>query len=515
MPAYDPAFSRRTLFDALIDARDRFGGKRVVLEDQDRKPLTYTGLIRASFALGRKIAGLTKPRERVGVLLPTSMGGAVTFFALQAIGRTPVMLNFTGGSRNLKAACAAAGVKRILSSRRFTAQARLDDVVADLGETVEFTWLEDVRRSIGPADKAFALAASAFARRFRTGGDPDSVGVILFTSGSFGTPKGVGLSHANILANVAQVFGHIAVDTEWVWFNPLPIFHSFGLTAGLVLPLVEGLRSFQYPSPLHYKIIPSLVAETGADVLLSTDTFVNQYARSSEAQELSALKFIVCGAERVKPETHALVADRFGITLVEGYGVTECSPVIAVNLPDDNRPGTVGKLVPRIEARVESVEGIREGGRLLIKGPNVMLGYLNPEGGFDAPADGWYDTGDVVAIDGEGWVRILGRAKRFAKIGGEMVSLAAVEQLAAGAWPGGRHAVVCISDPKKGERLVLITDQGHATPADFLAHAKSTGAPEIAVPRKVIKVHELPVLGTGKTDYVSLQHIAEVESRNS
>jgi acyl-[acyl-carrier-protein]-phospholipid O-acyltransferase/long-chain-fatty-acid--[acyl-carrier-protein] ligase len=514
MPTYDPAFARRTLFDALIDARKRFGGKRVIIEDHDRRPLNYTALVRACFALGRKIAGMTQARERVGVLLPTSMGGAVVFFALQAIGRTPVMLNFTAGSRNLKAACAAAGVKRILSARRFVAQARLEDVVADLQEGVEITWLEEVRKSIGPADKAFALAASAFARRFRMGGDPDDIAVVLFTSGSFGAPKGVGLTHANLLSNVAQIFGHIEIDTEWRWFNPLPIFHSFGLTGGMILPLVEGLRSFQYPSPLHYKIVPTLVAESKADVLLSTDTFVNQYARSSESQELSGLKFVVCGAERVKPETHKLVAERFGVMLVEGYGVTEASPVLAVNFPEDNRPGTVGKLIPEVQTRLEPVEGIAEGGRLFVKGPNVMAGYLNSEGGFDAPPEGWYDTGDVVTISDDGWIRILGRAKRFAKIGGEMVSLAAVEQLAADAWPGGRHAVVSVHDPKKGERLVLITDQGQATTAAFQAHCKTVGAPEIAVPRKVIKVHELPVLGTGKTDYVSLQRIAELEGRN-
>jgi acyl-[acyl-carrier-protein]-phospholipid O-acyltransferase/long-chain-fatty-acid--[acyl-carrier-protein] ligase len=186
--------------------------------------------------------------------------------------------------------------------------------------------------------------------------------------------------------------------------------------------------------------------------------------------------------------------------------------VLAVNQPEDNRRGTVGRMTPAIETRIEPVEGIKEGGRLFVRGPNVMLGYLNAEGGYDAPPDGWYDTGDVVEIDDEGLVRILGRAKRFAKIGGEMISLAAVEQMAAAAWPGGRHAAVCISDPKKGERLVLITDQGHATSADLLVHAKATGAPEIAVPRKFIKVHELPVLGTGKTDYVSLQQIAETDA---
>ncbi len=338
------------------------------------------------------------------------------------------------------------------------------------------------------------------------------MGVILFTSGSFGAPKGVVLSHANLLANVAQVAAHISLDPEWIWFNPLPAFHSFGLTGGILLPILQGLRSFQYPSPLHYKIIPGLVKETKASVLLSTDTFVNQYARSSQSGDLAALEFIVCGAERVRAETHALIRDRFGVTVVEGYGVTEASPVVAVNKPEDNRQGTAGQILPGVEARLEPVEGISGGGRLMLRGPNIMAGYLNAEGHAENLEGGWYDTGDIVSIDEDGWVKILGRAKRFAKIGGEMVSLGAVEELVAGLWPDARHAVVCLSDEKKGERLVLVTEQSEAEPSALLGHFRASGAPELAAPRKVMRVNELPVLGSGKTDYVAIQRIAEADA---
>ena len=512
-PPFDPAKSRQSLFDALIDARDRHGGKMVILEDQDRRPLTYTDLIRAAFALGRRIAAVTAPGERVGVLLPTSMGAAVTFFALHAFGRVPVMLNFTAGARNVRAACTAARVGRVFTARRFVAQARLEELVEDLASVAEVAYLEDVRKQIGTADRLFALAAGALPRRFRARVEPDDVGVILFTSGSFGAPKGVVLTHANILSNISQVAAHIPLDPKWIWFNPLPAFHSFGLTAGIVLPIIRGLRSFQYPSPLHYKIIPELVRETKASVLLSTDTFVNQYARSAQgAEDLSGLAFIVCGAERVRPETHDLVAERFGVTLVEGYGVTEASPVVAVNKPTDNRRGAAGQLLPGLEARLEPMPGVPGGGCLFLRGPNVMSGYLRADGGIDPPKDGWYDTGDIVSIDAEGWVRILGRARRFAKIGGEMVSLAAVEELASGVWPDGRHAVVSLSDPKKGERLVLVTDRQHAETGPLMEHARRVGAPEISVPRRLIKVNELPVLGSGKVDYVSIQRMAEADA---
>jgi acyl-[acyl-carrier-protein]-phospholipid O-acyltransferase/long-chain-fatty-acid--[acyl-carrier-protein] ligase len=511
-PSFDPASTRRSLFDALIDARRRFGGKSVIIEDQDRRPLTYTDFIRASFALGRRIEKLTQPREHVGVLLPTSMGVAVTFFALHARGRVPVMLNFSAGPRNVRSACTSAGVKRILTSRRFIAQGRLEDLLEDLSHIATITYLEDIRGQIGASDKAYAALAGAFPHHFAAKAEPDDVGVILFTSGSFGAPKGVVLSQANLLANVAQVAAHISLDPEWIWFNPLPAFHSFGLTGGILLPVLEGLRSFQYPSPLHYKIIPGLVRETKASVLLSTDTFVNQYARSSQSDDLSALEFIVCGAERVRAETHQLIRDRFGVTVVEGYGVTEASPVVAVNKPEDNRQGTVGQILPGLEARLEPVEGISGGGRLMLKGPNVMMGYLGPDGHAESLDGGWYDTGDIVSIGDDGWVKILGRAKRFAKIGGEMVSLGAVEELVSSLWPDARHAVVSLNDEKKGERLVLITEHPIAEASSLLGHFRASGAPELAAPRKVMRVNELPVLGSGKTDYVAIQRMAEADA---
>ncbi|MCS6625260.1 AMP-binding protein [Roseibacterium beibuensis] len=509
----DPKVVDETVFDALIAARETYGDKEI-LEDQDRKPLTYTGLIRAAFVLGRKIAAMTEPGERVGILLPSSMGVVVTYYGLHAHGRVPVMINFTAGERNIKAAIEAAGVARILTARRFVQQAKIDDLIARIETVAEVVWLDDVRKSIGLPDKLYGLMAGLMPKRFRVKTEPSSPGVILFTSGSFGAPKGVVLSQANLVANCRQVAQHIELKPEWVMFNPLPTFHCFGLTGGVLLPLLQGMKAFQYPSPLHAKQIVELLPQVKASILFATDTFLNQYARVAGPDDFSTLEFVVAGAERVRDETHHLFNTRFrGLKLLEGYGATEAAPVVAVNHPDRNRPGTVGQMLPGMEWRLDPVDGIDDGGRLYLRGPNVMKGYLSPDDPdeIEPLKDGWHDTGDIVAIDDEGYVCILGRAKRFAKIGGEMVSLTAVEGLASAVWPEARHAVVSIPDSRKGEKLVLVTDRKDADVSRLAEWARSHGAPELAVPKKIMRVGEVPVLGTGKTDYVAIQQMAELD----
>ncbi len=509
----DPKAVEETIFDALIAARDTYGDKEI-LEDQDRKPMSYTGLIRAAFVLGRKIAAMTGVGERVGILLPSSMGVVVTYYGLHAHGRVPVMINFTAGERNIKAAIEAAGVGKILTARRFVQQARIEDLIAQIETVAEIVWLDDVRKSIGLPDKLYGLMAGMMPKRFRVKTEPASPGVILFTSGSFGAPKGVVLSQANLVANCRQVAQHIDLLPEWVMFNPLPTFHCFGLTGGVLLPLLQGMKAFQYPSPLHAKQIVELLPQVKASILFATDTFLNQYARVAGPDDFSTLQFVVAGAERVRDETHHLFNTRFhGLKLLEGYGATEAAPVVAVNHPDRNRPGTVGQMLPGMEWRLDPVEGIDEGGRLYLRGPNVMKGYLSPDdpNEIEPLKDGWHDTGDIVAIDDEGYVCILGRAKRFAKIGGEMVSLTAVEGLASAVWPEARHAVVSVPDSRKGEKLVLVTDRKDADVSRLAEWARSHGAPELAVPKKIMRVGEVPVLGTGKTDYVAIQQMVELD----
>ena len=512
---FDEAQSRSTLFAALLRARNKAGGNMGVLEDQDRKVLSYDDVIRAAFALGNKIKTFTARGERVGVLLPSSAGATVTFFALHAAGRVPAMLNFTAGAMNLKAALDVAGVRTVLTSTKFLEQGNLEPLAAELGAHANIVRLESVRESIGFIDRLRALADSVTTKRSYLPPSPDDEAAILFTSGSFGAPRGVVLTHANLIANVEQIAQHIKFDPNWVFFNPLPVFHCFGLTGGMLLPMLRGHKAFQYPSPLHFKIVPELVRETKASVLLATDTFAYQFARAARDGDLNSLAFIVCGAERVREETREIYKRRFNVALIEGYGATEAAPVISVNQPTDNRPGSVGRILPGVEVRLEDVPGIADGQKLLVRGANVMKGYLEAPDRIEPPADGWHDTGDVVTVDGDGFITIQGRVKRFAKIGGEMVSLAAVESYATAVWPEYRHAVVALPCPRKGERLVLVSEQPAADAGALRQWAQRNGAPEIAIPKAIVAVKEIPVLGTGKTDYVAVSRIAETAEQEA
>ncbi|WP_380873956.1 acyl-[ACP]--phospholipid O-acyltransferase [Sphingomonas sp. DBB INV C78] len=510
---FDTSDTDRTLFDALIEARHIHGGKALVVEDIKREPLGYDRLITASLALGRPLARVSQQGEAVGVLLPNIAGVVVTFFALQAHGRVPAMLNYTAGLTNLKAACTAARIKTIVTARAFVTQAKLGEVVAGLeADGVAILYLEDIGASIGAGAKLHALIARPFARRShrRLAISPDQPAVILFTSGSEGLPKGVVLSHRNLLSNCRQLAARIDFNSSDVVLNALPVFHSFGLTGGTLLPILHGVKTLLYPSPLHYRIVPALAYDANATILFGTDTFLAGYARMAHSYDFYSLRYIFAGAERVRDETRRTYAEKFGLRILEGYGATEAGPVIAVNTPMHFRAGTVGRLLPGIEAKLDEVPGITEGGRLSIRGPNIMAGYMKADrpGELQPPEGGWHDSGDIVTIDDQGFVTIRGRAKRFAKIGGEMVSLPAVEGYAAALWPDAEHAIVTRADPRKGEQLVLFTTHKAAKAADLQSWGRANGVTELAIPRDIRVVDALPVLGTGKLDYVTMGQLA-------
>jgi acyl-[acyl-carrier-protein]-phospholipid O-acyltransferase/long-chain-fatty-acid--[acyl-carrier-protein] ligase len=473
--------------------------------------MTYRGVITASYALGAAIATRTHAGERVGVLLPTSRGALVTFFALQAIRRVPAMLNFSTGAAAVRAACDAAEISLVLTSRRFVERAKLEPLMSALEANRTVVYLEDVRREITAMPRIRAAVRSVFARPQRSAARADEPAVVLFTSGSEGTPKGVVLSHRNLLANRYQLASVIDVSPTDVVLNALPVFHSFGLTGGLLLPLLNGARTFLYPSPLHYRVVPELAYGINATILFGTDTFLAGYARVADNYDFYSVRYVFAGAERVKPETRRVWFERFGLRILEGYGATETAPGIAVNTPMHFKAGTVGRLLPGIEHRLEPVPGIDTGGRLFVRGPNVMLGYLRAEkpGVIDPPPDRWYDTGDIVEFDAEGFVTIRGRAKRFAKIAGEMVPLGAVEDFVATVWPEASHAVVAVPDSKRGEQLVLVTNCELASRAALGTAARSAGLPEIFVPRTIAHVPHVPLLATGKIDYVGAARVAE------
>lgn len=503
--------SNRSLFHAYLSAARRQGGDTVALIDGDGKEFTYTEITRGAFALGGVLARHTEKGEAVGVLLPTGAGAIITLLALQSRGRIPAMLNFTAGAKNLLSACQTAGIRKIVTAHKFVDLGELHALMDALSETVEIIYLEDKRPEIGPQDKALAVAGPWLSRVLAATPAPDDPGVILFTSGTEGAPKGVLLSHRNILANIEQISAHVEVLPSDIFFNPLPTFHCYGLTAGALWPLLAGYRCVLHPSPLQTKIIPERIQETSSTILFATDTFLSQYMRSSPDQGMSSLRIAVCGAERVRSETRKTAERRFGFEVLEGYGVTEASPVIAANQPGDIRGGTVGKVLPGIETRIEPVDGLEEGGRLLVRGPNIMKGYLCPDrpGEIIAPEDGWYDTSDIVTLDEEGYMAIRGRLKRFAKIGGEMVSLAVVENCAAAVWPDNEHAAAILPDTRKGEQIILVTDKPGARRAELVSWAQSHGVPALAIPKKIVETGTIPVLGTGKVNHLAVQTIAE------
>ncbi|UXN06727.1 acyl-[ACP]--phospholipid O-acyltransferase [Bartonella sp. HY761] len=498
-----------TVLDALVKAGKDYGMSHDAIEDPMRGLMSYGRMLTAIRALAKPLAKHLAKDSNVGLMMPNSNAAAITFFALQSAGKVPAMMNFSAGLSTLTYATTAAEIKTIVTSRVFLRQARLEELAESLkAANIRFVFLEDMAKEINYLAKITAMVMKTRPLvKNRQHHDPAA---ILYTSGSEGTPKGVVLSHGNMLSNVAQAAARVDFNSADRLFNVLPMFHSFGLTAGTVLPLTSGVPVYFYPSPLHYRIIPEAIYSSNATIIFGTDTFLNGYGRNAHPYDFRSIRYCFAGAEPVKSTTREMMMNKFGIRVLEGYGVTETSPVLALNTPMYNKPGTVGKLLPAITPRLEAVEGVDNGGRLFVYGPNVMAGYLRVEkpGIIEPPVDGWHDTGDIVNIDDEGFVTILGRAKRFAKVGGEMVSLSAVEAMASRAFPGVMLGVVTLSDPKKGERIVLISEEEQVNRPDLLKLARAEGIPELFVPSRII-YGKLPLLGTGKIDYPALKKQVE------
>ncbi|MDD5277254.1 MAG: AMP-binding protein [Methylovulum sp.] len=509
---------QQTVFAHLLEARMIHGGQHTVAEDLERVPLSYDNLITRTIAIGNAIKEMTGAGENIGVFLPNTTKTLCVVLGLQLHGRVPAMLNYSTGSAGMLSACQAAQVKTILTSLRFIELAKLSNDAEQLAQHVNLVYLEDVAKHISGFDKFKALVQSKTANFWYKHNQysPDSPAVILFTSGSEGTPKGVVLSHANILANHKQVAARISFNPQDVVLNFLPMFHSFGFTVGTLLPVLSGMTTFFYPSPLHFSVIPEIAYEIGATIMFGTNTFFAAYGKKAHAYDFHTLRYVVAGAEKLQESTRQLWADKFGIRILEGYGATETAPVTAVNTPIDFKTGTVGRFMPCMRYRIEPVEGIEDAGRLHVKGPNIMLGYLLadapgklvPTGSIYGP--GWYDTGDIVHVDEEGFLSIRGRSKRFAKVGGEMVSLTVVEQLATKAWPDAQHAAVSLPDAKKGEQIILVTTQKPAALGELTAVASGVAA--ICLPKKIIVVDAIPVMATGKVDYPAVTELAATQA---
>lgn len=497
---------RTTLFQTLLDNVSLYGKNRKILEDKDLIEYSYKDILKRSVGVGQIVEKISDEEEIIGVLLPNVLTTVALIFGLNYKNRVPAMLNFTVGKDGIENACKVAGIKTIITSKAFIEMAKLD-YVNDLEQKVYF--LEDLKNTLSSIDKIKILLNLYCPQEINPSNSKTAY--VLFTSGSEGTPKGVVLSQDNILANIYQVKSVIDINPMDKVFNALPMFHSFGLTGGTMLPLLTGTNVFLYPSPLHNRVIPQVVYDRNCTVLFGTSTFLNNYAKFADDYDFRSVRYVVAGAEKLNDEVKNIWFEKFGIRIFEGYGTTELSPVVSVNTPMAYKSGTVGCLLPGIEYRLSIIDGVEEGGQLLVKGPNVMQGYLKIDkpGILQPPEHGWYDTGDIVDINDFGFVTIKGRTKRFAKIAGEMISLEKVETLGQLAIDKKEPACLAVNlpDSQKGEMIVMFCLHSIER-SDLIKAAQENGIPLIAVPKYIFEIDKFPLLGTGKTDYNTLKEIA-------
>lgn len=513
-------FGAQNVLSAVAEtARERPG--QVIMEDATLQKLTSRKLMVGTDVLAQALRGAVTGGERVGLLLPNVNATPVVILALWSLGKVPAMLNFSSGTATMLASAELAGLKHLITSRVFLERGRLnvDDFVK---AGIKVIYLEDVRANISGSDKFLTLLRHVFhlTSDLRSPTSADSTAVIVFTSGSEGMPKGVELTHGNILANIRQMLAVTDFTDRDRLFNSLPLFHSFGLTVGTFFPLVRGVYVFLYPSPLHYRVVPSVLYDRDCTVFISTNTFLNGYARKAHPYDFRSLRYLFAAAEKLQEATALTWSQKYGVRILEGYGATECAPCVSLNTPLEPRYGSVGRLMPGMEYRLEKVEGVEEGGRLFVRGPNIMKGYLNADANEKFLAlDGWYDTGDIVSVDADGYLHIRGRMKRFAKVSGEMVSLTAVEDALAGAFPqyGLRCQIAVITRPdeNKGEVLIAVSNEPKLTLDEIRDAIKAKGLTNLSAPREIKTVKEIPKLGTGKVDHRGLKALMETAEKSS
>lgn len=509
---------RRTLAGALLEARRVHGGQHAIAEDIDRRPVTYGQLLSRSWILGGLMARGTRRGEMVGVLLPGSVATLYVLVGLHSRRRVPVILDYSRDVGTLRKACAIARIECIVTSRQFVAAARLGALVEALQRDVRIVYLEDQRDRVGALDRLAGHARLVGARLLSRRGEDtraDDPAAVLFVDGADGAPRGIVLSHANLLANAAQAAARVDFGAQDVIFNALPLYTAFGLTTGTLLGLVSGVKVFLYPSALHFRIVPEMTYAVNATILFGANAFLAGYARYAHPYDFYSVRYVFAGGEPVRPYTRQRWAERFGLRIFEGFGVTEASPLISTNTPMDDRVGTLGRLMPGIEHRFIPVPGVSEGGRLAIRGPNVTRRYLAGDRPGEiqlqscAAGDGWFDTGELMLIDPEDYLRRIGERRHMAHVGTQWVSLEEVEALAGELWPDGAHHALALPDFRLGECVVLVTNWSDASLEAYRARARAAGRDPTGDPVQVILLAALPRLADGAIDEVALYRLIE------
>jgi acyl-[acyl-carrier-protein]-phospholipid O-acyltransferase/long-chain-fatty-acid--[acyl-carrier-protein] ligase len=516
--------------DRRLIASARSNWSRFAMADSTGRELSYGRMLAGSLLLAKWARRAAAENDMIGVVLPPTAGGALVNIGVTLAGRVPVNLNFTAGTEAMASAAEQCRIRTIVTSRRFVEKAGLALPAAAL------VYLEDLLAASSPFARLRALVAARLApaawlaRGRRT---PDSIATVIFSSGSTGIPKGVMLSHFNVLSNIdaiAQLFW--ITDRDRI-VGVLPFFHSFGFTVTVWFPLISGCGVVYHPIPTDAKTIGELTAKYRGTLLLSTPTFCATYTRKCTPEQFASLRFVLVGAEKLREPVAAAFREKFGIGLLEGYGCTELSPVVAVNAPDYEagrdtqvgcKPGTVGHPLPGVAARIVDPATFEprlpgQEGLLLVKGANRMLGYLNqPERTVEALHDDWYVTGDIALIDDEGFLRITDRLSRFSKIGGEMVPHIKIEEALSSVLGDFPCAVTAVPDDQRGERLVALYCAPEVSPAELSQRLAATDLPRLWIPKRenLYPVDSLPQLGTGKLDLRALkaqaQQLAGVEA---
>ena len=504
-------------------ARANWGNE--AMGDTTGKRITFSKSLIAAIALGNKLSIITKPTEKVGIILPASVGGALANITLTIHNRIPVNINFSTSTQAVDSALAQCDIQTVITSRKFLTH------LPNLEINTKLIYIEDLIASITPTNKIIALYKARFLSARKITADnypaPDDIATIIFSSGSTGKQKGIMLSHHNIISNIESFLMVYHFSSSDKMCAILPFFHSFGFTATLWCPLIQGFSAFYHPNPLEGEIIARIVREEQLTIILTTPTFLITYLRKATRNDFISLRLVIAGAEKLQQKVSDSFESKFGIRPIEGYGTTELSPVAAANVPDiitDNvnqtgtKPGSIGHPIPGIAMRITDLDtgtplALNHEGMLEVKGPNIMLGYLNNQPLTNSVMhEGWYSTGDIAQIDEDGFVFIHDRLSRFSKIAGEMVPHMLIEEeiMTKLRLPPRSIFIASAPDHKRGEQLVVIFIPTEVNKNQIRDIIHESDLPNLWKPRRhnYLKIEKMPIAGSGKLDMRSLTQIA-------